>query len=172
MPDMTFDRLTSAELAELREPLMDLYVRCFSEPPWSKNQPQVYADVLDKHLAEPGLVVIAAREGADLAGIIYGWPAPASVPDDPFHNSVPASARPHMVAPAVGVAELMVHPHHQRKGIGRELLTRYMKGHSAGWLVTHPEAEARALYDSAGWKAGETFDNHRGEPRVFYFHQA
>jgi GNAT superfamily N-acetyltransferase len=172
MPDMTFDDLTPAELAELRKPLMDLYVACFSEPPWSEKQPQIYADVIDKHLTQPGLTIIAAREGAELVGIIYGSPAPATLPDDPFHNTVPASARPHMVAPAVGVNELMVHPGHQRKGIGRELLTRYMKGRSAGWLVTHPEAEARALYDSAGWQPGETFDNHRDEPRVFYFYQA
>ncbi|MBP2327349.1 ribosomal protein S18 acetylase RimI-like enzyme [Kibdelosporangium banguiense] len=169
---MQIDQLTPAGLAGLREPLLDLYGRCFSGPPWNENLTEIYLDVVDKHLADPGLTVFAARAGTDLIGVIYGWPAPAEVPDTPFHRSLPASALPHVVAPAVGVAELMVHPDHQGKGIGRELLTRYMKQHSAGWLVTHPDAPARALYDSAGWQRGEQFRNQRDEPRVFYFHQA
>jgi ribosomal protein S18 acetylase RimI-like enzyme len=166
------ERLTAAGLKELREPLLDLYRRCFAEPPWSETDFRVFEDVADEHFTKSGLTAVAAVEGDDLVGVIYGWPCPDSLPDDDYHKSVPRSALPHMVAPAHTVSELMVHPGHQRKGIGRRLLSEYMRDVPSAWLVTHPEAPARALYDSAGWQAGEEFVNHRGIPRVFYFYQS
>ena len=169
---MRIEHLTATGLGQLREPLLDLYRRCFTGPPWNETDVRVFADVADEHFAKPGLNSVAAFQDDDLLGIVYGWPCPASPPDDDFHHSVPRSALPHLVAPAHTVAELMVHPDHQRRGIGRELLSEYLRDVPRAWLVTHPDAPARALYESAGWQPGEQFVNHRGTPRIFYVYES
>jgi len=93
---------------------------------------------LEGHLAQPGMSGLVARVGGDLAGVVYGWPAPARAPRDPFH------------------------------GIGRVLLDRYVESHPAAWLCTHPDAPARALYESAGWRQRGAFTSPQGDPRVVY----
>ena len=107
-----------------------------------------------------------------VAGVVYGWPAPATVPHDPFHNvltaRVPDDVHGDLVAPAVRVVELMVHPDHRGRGIGRTLLEQYVAEHPAAWLCTHPDPPARGLYDSAGWRQRGSFTTQHGDPRLLY----
>lgn len=104
--------------------------------------------------------------------MVYGWPAPAGIPRDPFHDALvaraPADLLPELVAPAVVVVELMVHPGQRGRGIGRALLERYVAGHPSAWLCTHPAAPAAALYEAAGWRRRCSFTNQHGDPRNVY----
>jgi GNAT superfamily N-acetyltransferase len=46
----------------------------------------------------------------------------------------------------------MIDPVHQRRGIGRALLTRYVEDWPAAWLATHPDAPAATMYRQEGWQ--------------------
>ena len=171
-------RLGPDELRGLSAELCELYRRCFTEAPWHEPADQVaaYASLLEDHLAKPGMTAMAARAGAGLGGVVYGWPAQAHIPRDPFHDALvaqaPADLLPDLVAPAVVVVEMMVHPEHRRRGIARTLLDRYVEGQPSAWLCTHPDAPAATLYDSAGWRRRSSFTNPFGDPRVVYTRQA
>jgi ribosomal protein S18 acetylase RimI-like enzyme len=62
----------------------------------------------------------------------------------------------------------MVDPDERGRGIGRELLTRYVAGRPAAWLCTHPKAVARGLYEAVGFRYRGDFTSHHGDPRVVY----
>lgn len=168
---MQIDSVSAAELGELREPLHALYRQSFADPPWNEP-PQMlddYANLLVKHLERPGLFGSVAMDGPDLLGVAYGWPMPPELPDDPFHQTVVRVVPvERLVAPAVAVIELMVNPASRGRGVGRALLDHFVRDHTSAWLVTHPDAPARALYTSAGWTASAQFSNHLGDPRVAY----
>ncbi|TDV43740.1 GNAT family N-acetyltransferase [Actinophytocola oryzae] len=168
------ERLGPAELRDLEAALCDVYRQCFTEPPWHETPAQVgaYATALADHLAQPGMSALVVRTTDGIAGVIYGWPAPPRLPRDSFHDTlvshVPAHVRRDLVAPAIVVVELMVHPAHRGRGIGRSLIEQYVEGHPAAWLCTHPDAPATALYESAGWQRRGSFSNQNGDPRVVY----
>jgi hypothetical protein len=81
------ERLDSDLLSELGPSVHELYRRCFSEPPWneSRTQFEAYHAVFRSHLAKPGMSALAVRDGTLLVGLVYGWAAPAHLPDDAFH---------------------------------------------------------------------------------------
>jgi GNAT superfamily N-acetyltransferase len=86
------------------------------------------------------------------------WPIPVRTASSPktltmWAGSPPPSSAALLTAPALVVAELMVHPVHRRRGLAREMLDRYLAGWSHAWLCTHPHAPAAALYESLGWRA-------------------
>jgi GNAT superfamily N-acetyltransferase len=96
-------------------------------------------------------------DGHQLVGVVYGWPAGRELAaGSPFDDALAAAVTPaaarRLLAPAVVVAELMVDPGHQRRGIGRALLTRYVDDWPAAWLATHPDAPAATMYRQEGWR--------------------
>ncbi|HYQ69560.1 GNAT family N-acetyltransferase [Actinophytocola sp.] len=147
------------ELAACAGQLERLYRQCFSTPPWLEPEERLarFHDRLDGHVSNPGAGGVLVSDGDELVGAIYGWPAGRELASgSPFDDALAAAAPPEiaqrLVAPAVVVAELMVDPRHQRRGIGRALLTRYVEEWPAAWLATHPEAPAATMYRQAGWR--------------------
>lgn len=168
------ERIDRDQLATLAGPVHDLYRQCFAEPPWHESAERFasFPEVLAAQLTRPGVSGIVIRDTSALAGVIYGWAAPAKAPRDPLHRAlaeqVPKSVRHDLLAPAVVVGELMVHPAWRGNGLGRALLASFVGDHPCAWLLTHPEAPARALYESAGWQLRAGFTNQFDEPRVIY----
>ena len=146
-------------LATCAAQLERLYRLCFAEPPWLEPEERLagFRDRLDHHLANPGVGGVIVCDGDDLVGVVYGWPAGHELATgSPFDDALAAAVTPEvarrLVAPAVVVAELMIDPVHQRRGIGRALLTRYVEEWPAAWLATHPEAPAATMYQQEGWR--------------------
>lgn len=136
-----------------------LYRRCFTEPPWRESAERLagFPDRLTRHLGRGGFDGLVAVEDGHLVGAVYGWPAgPTLESGNHFDDALAAAATPavaaRLVAPALVVAELMVDPDHQRRGIGRSLLTRFVDGWSSAWLCTHPDAPAAGMYRRDGWR--------------------
>jgi GNAT superfamily N-acetyltransferase len=136
-----------------------LYRQCFSTPPWLESEERLagFRDRLAHHLANPGAGGVIVCDGDDLVGVVYGWPAGHELATgSPFDDALAAAVIPsvasRLVAPAVVVAELMIDPAHQRRGIGRALLTRYVEDWPAAWLATHPDAPAATMYRREGWQ--------------------
>jgi GNAT superfamily N-acetyltransferase len=162
--DIAVRSVDAFELAGYAGQLDRLYRRCFSLPPWSEPEDRLaaFVDRLDSHLANGGAGGVVVADGRDLVGVVYGWPAgPELAYGSPFDDALAAAVTPsvaqRLVAPAVVVAELMVDPRHQRRGIGRALLTRYVEDWPAAWLATHPDAPAATMYRQAGWRQEAEF---------------
>ncbi|WP_328474580.1 GNAT family N-acetyltransferase [Actinoplanes sp. NBC_00393] len=166
--------VTAGRLRSLQDQLLPVYQQCFSGPPWNETPEQIagYPQRLAGQTTNPAAYgVVAYREG-ELAGAVYGWPAPALLPaDNEFDRALRDAVTPQvaalLVAPAVVVAELMVAPAHRGQGLGRKLLTRYVAGHPRAWLVAHPDAAAVRLYESTGWTRQAAY-TVAGEPCVLY----
>jgi GNAT superfamily N-acetyltransferase len=163
----------SAALAGHTGELGALYRACFAEPPWCEPEERLagFPERFAGHLAQPGAHGLLARDGTELAGAVYGWPAPGA-PDSAAHAKVFGAvdpARRHLLRhPALEVVELMVAPRHRGRGLGRALLRRFVDGHRRAWLCTHPDAPVRRLYDSEGWVVLGSFTDHAGVPLLVY----
>jgi GNAT superfamily N-acetyltransferase len=152
------------ELAGHAGQLVDLYRQCFSAPPWREPEERLagFPARFAAHLDNSGASGVVVMDGADVLGVVYGWPAGSTLASgSPFDDALAAAVSPavasRLVAPAVVVAELMVDPRHQRRGIGRALLTRYVEDWPAAWLATHPDAPAVRLYRQEGWRQEAEF---------------
>lgn len=152
------------ELAGYARQLERLYRQCFAAPPWSQSDERLagFGVRLAAHLDNGGAGGVVVVDGGRLLGVVYGWPAGQELASgSPFDDALAAAVSPavarRLVAPALVVAELMVDPGHQRRGIGRALLTRYVEDWPAAWLVTHPEAPAAAMYRQEGWRQEAEF---------------
>jgi GNAT superfamily N-acetyltransferase len=115
-------------------------------------------------------------ERVHLVGAVYGWPAghelaAGSTFDDALAAAVPPAVAGRLVSPALIVAELMVDPARQRRGIGRALLSRFTEGWPAAWLCTHPDAPAAGMYRRDGWREEVAFVVE-GCPMVLFTWQA
>jgi GNAT superfamily N-acetyltransferase len=156
---ITVRRTDAIRVARLAGQVESLYRRCFTEPPWRESPERLagFPDRLTAHLGRDGFDGLVAEDDGRLVGAVYGWPAgPTLESGNHFDDALSAAATPavtaRLVAPALVVAELMVDPAHQRRGIGRRLLTRFIAGWTAAWLCTHPEAPAANMYRRAGWR--------------------
>lgn len=153
------------ELASYRGQLERLYRKCFAAPPWSQSEERLagFGVRFAAHLDNGGAGGVVVLDGAQLLGVVYGWPAGRELASgSPFDDALAAAVSPavaqRLVAPALVVAELMVDPGHQRRGIGRALLTRYVEDWPTAWLVTHPEAPAAEMYRQEGWRQVAEFE--------------
>lgn len=169
-----YQALTGREMGALPASLQRLYRHCYARPPWSASEEHLAAfpDRLADHLDQPGAHGIVVTDTLELAGAIYGWPAPAPRPEDPLTNAVytaiPPDQQHRLEAPAAVVSELMIHPDHQGRGLGHELLRQFTAQHPAAWLCTHPDSTAAALCTSAGWQQLARLTSPTGAPRLLY----
>lgn len=171
---ITVRRTDPIRLGRHAAALEALYRRCFTEPPWRESADRLagFPDRLTAHLGRDGFDGLVAVEDGRLVGAVYGWPAGPDLDsgnhfDDALAAAVTPAVAGRLVAPALIVAELMVDPGRQQRGIGRSLLTRFTQGWPAAWLCTHPEAPAAGMYRRGGWheEAGFTVD---GCPMVLF----
>ena len=162
------------ELLGYADRLHVLYRRCFAGPPWREPVDRLdgFPARLDRHLANEGAHGVVVEVADRVAGVIYGWPAGVELAaGSPFDDALAAAVSPQvarrLVAPAVTVAELMVDPDHQRRGLGRALLGRFVDAAPSAWLCTHPDAPAAALYRQEGWRQEASFEV-RDAPLVLF----
>ena len=171
---ITVRRTDAIRLGRHAGQLEGLYRRCFTEPPWRESSERLagFPDRLTAHLGRDGFDGLVAEEEGRLVGTVYGWPAgPTLESGNHFDDALSAAVTPaviaRLVAPALVVAELMVDPGHQRRGIGRRLLTRFVEGWTTAWLCTHPEAPAAGMYRRDGWREELAF-HVDGYPMVLF----
>jgi GNAT superfamily N-acetyltransferase len=176
--DIAVRSVDAFALATYSDELERLYRECFSAPPWHEPEDRLagFRGRLERHLSNSGAGGVVVADGEGLVGAVYGWPAgPELASGSPFDDALAAAVTPavaaRLVAPALVVAELMVDPRHQRRGIGRALLSRYVEGWPAAWLATHPDAPAATLYRQEGWRQECEFEVE-GHPMVLFTWQA
>lgn len=175
---ITVVRADAIQFARYAAQLEVLYRRCFGEPPWPESAERLagFPDRLTAHLGRDGFGGLVAAGVGRLVGAVYGWPAGPILEsgnhfDDALASAVPPAMAGRLVAPALIVAELMVDPEHQQRGIGRTLLARFTDGWPSAWLCTHPDAPAAAMYRHDGWREEIRFAVD-GCPMVLFTWQA
>lgn len=138
--------VSGADVASRNDELVQLYAACYSAPPWSEGPEEVtaYRVRLEGWAAQPSFTGLLARDPMGrLIGAVYGWSGPPELKGTRLpgieHEGV------------FHVGDLMVHPHAQRRGLGRLLLGTVVSDCRPAVLVTHPESEARHLYAAMGW---------------------
>ncbi|WBB67688.1 hypothetical protein [Micromonospora sp. WMMD812] len=146
------------ELRGLEGRLHPVYRQCFAGSPWNESTEELdgYPSKLARQSGYPGAYGLVATGGVEVAGVIYGWPAPAVLPaatefDLAVREAASAEVAALLIAPAVVVAELMVAPAFRRRGVARTRLRRFVARAPRAWLATHPESDAVALYEAEGW---------------------
>lgn len=159
----TIHPLTAVGVGTVHAELVALYRHCYAEPPWSEGPEEVaaYAERVRGWASEDGFTGLLARhDDGTLAGATYGWVGPPQV------RSLPLPGIDH---PSVfHIGDLMVHPRSRRHGLGRRLLDQLVAGRRPAVLVTHPDSDARYLYETAGWRSTGTITPLGSWPMLVY----
>jgi GNAT superfamily N-acetyltransferase len=155
--------LDGAGVVAAHDELVGLYARCFAEPPWSEGTDDfaAYAERIREWAARSGFAGLVARSaGGTLVAAAYGWVGRPEV------EGVPLPGVGH--GPAFHVGDLMVDASARRRGLGRALLDGLVADRRPAVLVTHPDSDARGLYESAGWRRTGALTLPSGVDRVAY----
>ena len=155
--------LTGPGVERVLDDLVALYAGCFAEPPWSEGPDEVaaYAERIRRWATRSGFTGLVARgDDGTLVAAAYGWFGRPEV------DGVPMPGVDH--GRAFHIGDLMVHPSARRRGLGRALLDRLVVGRRPAVLVTHPDSDARRLYEAAGWRRTGRFTAPGGLARVAY----
>lgn len=155
--------LTGPGVERAHHELVELYARCFAEPPWSEGPEEVaaYAERIRAWATRSGFAgLLARRDDGTLVAAAYGWFGPPDV------EGVPMPGVDHSRAFHVG--DLMVDSSARRQGLGRALLDQLVAGRRPAVLVTHPDSSARRLYQAAGWRPTGRFTVLGGLDRIVY----
>ncbi|MEV5610913.1 GNAT family N-acetyltransferase [Streptomyces sp. NPDC052225] len=162
MGEVFFRRLTRWQADGDREELADLYVTAYEEPPGEEyRNREKFLDRLAQDVQRPGFDMVAADDaGADddaPAGMAYGYPLHRDGSWwQGFVGVLPDEVEQFTASGKVfAVAELMVLPHHRRRGIGGRLLERLLAADDAELAVTladPADTVARAALQAWGWR--------------------
>lgn len=163
MPDGNLElrRLDSDEARAIRETLADLYERAYADKlDGAFRSRGRFLERLDAHLERDGTEMVAANDGSQLVGYIYGFPLPRDTGWwSGFEGQLPTGVQDATKAGRVrAIAELMVVPERRREGIARRLHDALIEGWQTGaadlatMLVDPANTPARSAYVSWGWE--------------------
>ncbi|OIV35537.1 hypothetical protein BIV57_20965 [Mangrovactinospora gilvigrisea] len=138
----------------------ELYLAAASLPPLGEGRAtaRLFAALYREALQDRDDVTVATAEvGGALAGLAYGHPWRWAEQDgDPWAGQLRARLGPdaaERLDGAFALHLLVVHPDHQRGGLGRRLLAAALpEGAPRAWLLTTDrDTPASRLYTAAGW---------------------
>ncbi|MGP3954221.1 GNAT family N-acetyltransferase [Streptomyces sp. 7N604] len=119
-----------------------------SDPPIS--------DRLLRHAGRPGFALVAALEGEEVAGFVYGYTLPA---DSLWWDGLTPDPGPEFTREypdrTVGVCELLVRPRWRRSRVGHELFEAFLAGRHeerAAALVAEDNGVVLATYAKYGFE--------------------
>ena len=164
MPDdralpVAFRAVSSTELPDLRDGIIDVYRDAFAQPPYHRGEEDLrdFAESFARHATFDGFQAILARSqpGGDVVGFTYGYTlAPGQWWYERVAPLVPA-ARSISLLGAFLLTQLAVRPGLQGRGIGGRLHDALLAGvpHDRALLSTRQgDSPARHLYERRGWR--------------------
>ena len=121
-----------------------LFCKAYSEAPWNEDWTETAAQNRLQELADmPGRIAIGAWSGQHMAGLTVGF------------------TQSNIRGKALYIAEVVVDPQYQRKGLGRRLLDALnqeamAEGHVGAWLVSRGEGRTAGFYREMSFSESET----------------
>lgn len=150
---ITYQTLTPTEARDSIEHLKAVYGAVFSQPPYNEepHMVPVFAEAVDTDSRQPGFTMVVAWCERTPVGFAYGYTIPKGAWRWPTDQPTP----PELAAvPKFTVMEWAVLPECRGQGIGRTLMHALLATRPERWsvLTVHPDAEARVIYERAGWR--------------------
>ncbi|NGO77255.1 N-acetyltransferase [Streptomyces sp. YC504] len=145
---------------DLVEDLVDAYAEVFSAPPWNENEESIqrFHYRLCNEAERPGFRAVLAQSGQGIDGFAIAWLTPASLPDTRTYAKVVAQLGPDRVRSllvgALELDELAVRQRARPAGVGRSLLSEFVKDAPSGraWVpMSRRATSAVASYRRLGW---------------------
>jgi ribosomal protein S18 acetylase RimI-like enzyme len=150
---ITYRHLGPADARQAAPDLIPVYAAVFSLPPYDEEPP--YDKVvtwIDEESEHSGFTLVVACDGeCGPVGFTYGY---TMVGGSWFGNAAAAGPAYLVDVDKAAVMEWAVVPDARGQGIGRELMRRFLDGRSERYavLTVNPAADARAVYERAGWQ--------------------
>ncbi|MEI5098480.1 hypothetical protein RB200_07125 [Streptomyces sp. PmtG] len=167
MDTVRLRRLNRWQAEDLGEDLADLFVESFVAAPGEDfREREEFLRRLAADVRLPGFDMLIAETEA-LAGCAYGFPVPRDGSwwqgfDGPLPQNIEQlTASGHLFA----IAETLVHPHEQTRGLARHLQEHLLADHESSLgvtLVDPSHGAARAAFEAWGWQ--EVGQVHRSLP--------
>lgn len=163
-----------SDIVNWQRPLLELYTQVYAEPPWLETplEAATFAERLEDHAQRQGFRCEIVLEDGRLLGACYGFPAGcSSLPDTRFYRALAsgldsAVVREHLLGDVCEIPELMVVGTARRRGVGRALIGRRLRGERRAWLCTHPAGPGLPFYLATGWTVRGQFAGPSGKPLV------
>lgn len=131
-PDLRLEQLDGAALARDPKPFARAYEEVYAHDlGLSDHSDPPIADRLVRHAKRPGFSLLAARDGARVAGFVYGYTLPT---DTLWWEGLHPAPEPEFTAEypgrTVGVCELLVGEPWRRHQLGMRLFTSFLAARS------------------------------------------
>lgn len=147
----------TSESAPRPSEIESVYAAASALPPLNESPAgaALFAKLYAANAGQPDTIVLAARDGAELLGFVYGYPW-TWAEDDPWGQQLRErlGAAHRELDDAYAVPLLAVHPRAWGRGLGAALISRFV-GEVPGrvWLqTTDADTPARRLYLRQGWR--------------------
>ncbi|MEU9174916.1 GNAT family N-acetyltransferase [Streptomyces sp. NPDC048420] len=170
--DVEIRHFTSADAAELRKTLMDVYQEVYADSiaddPF--NGVERFGRGLDGWSSRPGWTCTVAYDGDQVVGYAYGAPLPeGAVWWRGLLTPVPEHVVRETGTRTYAISELMVRVPWRKTGVSRRLHDELLDNRKEGratLLVRSSHPKVKALYESWGWKAlGELIPRIESAPK-------
>ncbi|SDI05294.1 Acetyltransferase (GNAT) domain-containing protein [Sinosporangium album] len=175
MPDVQITLNDGATALRLFPELFSVYKAGFSRPPHSQTETDFvnFEARAKRQFQQPEFGLMTAHRDGGLVGLCFGYPLPVGTG---WWNGLDTPADEDFYAEdgtrTCAVIELVVHPDHQRQGIGRRLLTAFLdsRAETRATLATNPEARSvQQMYERWGWRClGRKPAGFPTAPRPFF----
>ena len=155
---MGTDTLSTSQLKQHQEELLNVYRAAFSTPPYARGEDDTgsFARQLAKHQMYEGFCLVVTQDENDLLGFAYGYVGKS----DYWWRSTVSQALDAATVEAwlsdyFEVVELAVHPEAQGRGLGGRLhdaLLSDLPQRTAALSTAQAETPALTLYRRRGWQ--------------------
>lgn len=139
----------------LLEELCDAYADAYGVAS-SEEKTAAFRRRAEKQFTRPGFSLVAARDGGELVGFVFGYTLPAG--DTHWWGGVQPEPKAEFLEETGSrtwvLSEIEVRRAWQGKGVGRALHDAVLgaRGEERATLATGPDAPAQSVYESWGWQ--------------------
>jgi GNAT superfamily N-acetyltransferase len=168
MSDLELRHYTAGQAQEIFDELVDVYVEVYAgtdDPFFGEDR---YRRQLAAHIACPGFELVAAHDGGQVAGYVYGYALPA---DARWWGGLITEVDSALIKETGNrtwaLCEIMTRKAWRGTGVGRALHDEILAGRpeERATLLVEPEEAARPIYIHWGWeKIGRQRPDWEGAP--------
>ena len=149
-PHVAFRRLDGDQAISHLDEYRTLYAEVYAEPPyeWGDNHADLFVDRFQVQRRQPGFALVEARDGTELAGLVFGV---TLQPTTPWWNNLtaplPAAITTENPGRTFALVELLVRPPWRHQGIALALHDRLLKDRTEERADAHRPACSRTGTD-------------------------